>query len=483
VAVLIKVLGLASVALVLRAQVPAQETAAAHARAAQEAERQNDFATAVRQWRYVAKLFPSSAEVQSNLGVALYFDHQWPEALNAFAKAMASRPDLLAPHLFSGLAWYRVSNPDATVPELSKAVTLNPADTLAHTWLGYAYVAQSKYDLAVHQFYAARQLDPDNIDIWYALGQTYLQVSKDATTRLLMAAADGARIWQLAGEQAELQNDRRRALADYQGALQLRPDLEEVSKAVIRLGGDTPHPSHQSATAHNVHEDELYQQAHQAEEQARLAFEHVMRQAPDSYRAHQILADSLTLQQRPEEANAEYQKVLADKPDLPGIHQAMGLNLLRAGKTLEVLAQFNAEIAVEPRSAPAHTRTGQVLLLLGRDEEARKMFARAQEMDRPPADLYRLLGKLDLRRQDYRAAVTALTHYVSQTARDASAYYLLSKAYAGLGDRERMRQALSYFEKASRDIKARNQAQTELANFERPQEPDQRIESADGTLR
>ena len=112
--------------------------------------RQNNVATsptAVREYEYLTRQLPRSAEMQSNLGVALYFDHQWERAIAVFRKAIALNPNLLAPHLFTGLAWYQLAKPDAAVSELETAVRLHASDVIAHTWLGYAYVAQSRYEV------------------------------------------------------------------------------------------------------------------------------------------------------------------------------------------------------------------------------------------------------------------------------------------------------------------------------------------------
>jgi hypothetical protein len=43
---------------------------------------------------------------------------------------------------------------------------------------------------------------------------------------------------------------------------------------------------------------------------------------------------------------------------------------------------------------------------------------------------------------------------------------MLSRAYRGLGEKEQMNQALSQFEKVSQDVKARNQAQSELERLD-----------------
>jgi predicted Zn-dependent protease len=83
-------------------------------------------------------------------------------------------------------------------------------------------------------------------------------------------------------------------------------------------------------------------------------------------------------------------------------------------------------------------------------------------MDRPPAEVYRLLGKVDLHRDDYQSAVSNLMRYLAIQKNDATAYYLLSRAYRGLGDDDRMSRSLALFEKTSQDAKARSQAQGEL---------------------
>ena len=447
---------------------------ASHAQAAQGAEQRGDFSTAVHEYEYQTHQLPRNAEIQSNLGVALYFDHQWERAIPVFRKAITLDPNLLAPHLFRGLAWYQLSKPDAAVPELEAAIRLRSSDVIAHTWLGYAYVAQSRYEAAAKQFEEASRLAPENVDAWYALGQANLQIGKERTLALLKAAPDGGRTWQLAGEQFQLQGDRTRALADFEHANARRPDIPELRAAVTKLGGN-PVPAAVAPSTQASREDALYAQAHDAEQKSRNAFEHVLSIAPDSYRAHQILADAFVAEQQDDRAIAEYRIVLERKPDLPGIHEAIGSSLLRSGKSAEALTEFQAELQLQPRSASVNTLLGQTLLLLEKNEEAEKKLRDALLMDRPPPDAYRLLGKLDLHRNDDRAAVYDLTHYLSITKDDATAYYLLSRAYRGLGQTEQMNQALSQFQKVSQDVKERSQAQGELDRLDNENHVDEQM--------
>lgn len=457
---LAKLLIYVGMALPLTAQTISEE-AAAHANAAQLAQSQNDFATAVREYKALAKLMPQSAVVESNLAVALYFDNDMPGAAAASQRAIAINPDLFAPHLFGGLAWYRLSNPDRAVAELSKAVRLNSSDVLSHLWLGYAYVDQLRYVDAVKQFHAVCQLDANNIDGWYGLGQSYLQLGKDGTAKLIAFAPDGGRVWQLAGEQYQLKGDRRRTLEDYMEAIKRRPDISGLKEKVTELGG-TPPTAAQKPTTAWAQEDRLYNNAKEAERQSHAAFERVMQIDSNSYRAHQIMADVYLAKQQMDKASEEYQAVLKAKPDLPGIHEELGKVLEQSGKLDEALKEYEAEIQIEPLSASAHVHAAEVLLTMRRNDEAATMLTNALEMDRPPVDVYRLLGKLDVNRRNYQSAVVNLNRYIAARKDDSTAYYLLSRAYRELGDTAKMNVALAMFRKTSSDVKARNSAQATL---------------------
>jgi tetratricopeptide (TPR) repeat protein len=285
----------------------------------------------------------------------------------------------------------------------------------------------------------------------------------------------------LAGEQFRLQGNQQKAFENFEQANARRPDIAELRATIVEMGGKPTGDGTIPRSAIQQNEDRLYQQAHDAEQKSGAAFERVISLAPDSYRAHQALAYALVSQQKYDQAIQEYRLVLQQKPDLPGVHEAIGSSLMRSGKTEEALVEFEAERKLQPHSASANTNVGQALLMMGKDEEADKSLRAALRMDRPPSEIYRLLGKVDLHRKDYRSAVSDLTQYLELKKDDAMAYYLLSRAYRGLGEKEQMNQALSQFEKVSQDVKARSQAQGELERFGNPRPIDDDVEKADAS--
>jgi tetratricopeptide (TPR) repeat protein len=80
------------------------------------------------------------AEVYSNLGIAYYFHRQPREAVQVFAKALQLNPNLVSALIFSGIAYYDLSDTTHALRALQQAVALAPADPLAHTWLGFILI-------------------------------------------------------------------------------------------------------------------------------------------------------------------------------------------------------------------------------------------------------------------------------------------------------------------------------------------------------
>jgi len=439
--------------------VPAE--VAVHAAAAKEAESRNDFPKAVEQYSLVVKAMPSSAEMQSNLGVVLYFAGDKQRSLEVFERAMQIDPNLLVPHLFSGFALFQLSQPARSAQQLERAIHLRGGDPMAHLWLGYAYLSLGKVSEATSQLQIASNLKPDDPDVWYALGQAYLRAGQEATEKLLSVSADGGRLWQLTAEQYLMRGDRTEAVKLFEGAAERRPDLADVRQSITQLGGSIPASTRVESPAQRSTEDRLYHQAHEDESKAEAAFGRISQIAPDSYRAHQVMGNAFAAQGQSDEAIKEYRAALAMKPDLPELHAAIGNNLLRVAKPQEALEEFREELALQPFSASACEGVGRVLVSLGRDDEASEVLNRALKLDRPPLETYRLLGKIELRRRNYPKAIELLTHYVTQDPGDSTTWYLLAGAYRGSGATARMNEAIEHYKQTSLDTKQRAHAQME----------------------
>ena len=416
-----------------------RDTVEEHVEAAQQAQSHQDCHTAAREYAIVARRLPGSAEVRSNLGVALYCDNQLPEAISVFEKTLKLKPSLIAPHLFLGLASYRLSDRDRAVRELQQAVLLNASDGTAHTWLGYAYVSQSKYDSAIKEFNEAERLDPSNIDVRYALGQSYLEIGRQKARELISAAPHSGLVWQLAGEQYELVGDHERASAAF-------------IEARRRLSGATSIPI----------EESLYRQAHDAETASQASFQWLIQYAPDSYRTHQVMADALIARQDPNSAITEYRTVLALNPTLPGIHEAISNCLMEGSHFTDALSELHIEQTLQPRSAEVLTSIGRVQLAMADDAGAEVSLLQATTLGDAPSEAYLLFAKAKLRNGDAASAVPLLNRFLTYSSDNPLAYYLLARAYRTIGDRDKMNLAIASYKQTSQAERDRSLIQSQI---------------------
>ena len=421
---------------------------ALHQQRAREAEAKQDFPSAVREYRALVQAVPNNAELDSNLGVALYFNRQFKEAAEILRRAEMRKPALYTPHLFLGLAMAQLGQPDSSVGELEKAVGINGDDPLAHTWLGYEYTAQSHFEKAAQQLQIAAQQKPDDQDAWFALGRCYLELGKKATVELLHNAPDGGRTWQLAAEQYEAEGNSGKALKLYISALQRRPDIAGLRQRVAALGGSPTTPAAAQDADHGE-EDRFFALAHSYQAKARESFERVAQIDPDSYRAHQVLGDSLAASDRFDDAIPEYQKVLERKPDLPGIHGDLCNALSRTGRIQEAVRECDAEIAVSPYASGAYVQAARVSALKEDNARAAELLRKALALDRPPIAAYKLKARIDVAEKQYQAAVEDLTRYVAVDSKDASAWFLLARAYKAVGENAKMQQAIETYKRVA----------------------------------
>lgn len=440
---------------------PSPAEIAQHQQAAQRAEASDDFATAVAEYKLLTSWLPQNGQVWSNLGVALYFHDEFSRAADVMRRAIALNGDLYSPHLFLGLSEARLSQPDVAIVELKKAIQLNSTDALTHTWLGYEYAAESKDENAVEQLKIASQSDARNPDIWYVLGQCYLNLDKDAIRQLWRTAPDGGRTWQLAAEQYEIQGNQDAARRAYLGALKRRPDIAALKEKIVALGGTVPQGA-ATPTSQTAAEDAAYEGVRQYEQEAKASFERVAEIDPDSSRAHEIQGDSDVAADRFDDAIAEYKAALEHDDRQPGLHGALCYAFSRVGQLQDAMRECDAELDVAPYNADAYVGAGRVYLLAHDDRKAEMLLTKAVALDRPPVVAFKFLGQIYLRQQKYAEAAAALRRYLAQEKTDSAAFYLLARACKYAGDTQGTNAAIAAYKRAADAGRNTSEAQKAL---------------------
>jgi tetratricopeptide (TPR) repeat protein len=179
--------------------------------------------------------------------------------------------------------------------------------------------------------------------------------------------------------------------------------------------------------------------------------EQLVESDPESYRAHQLLAQGLASQGEREKALAEYRAVEKRKPGLPGLHFAMGELLWMLNREDAAAEEFARELSLNPRHAEAGAALGTVLVSRYEPEQAVPVLERALKLNPGLSEARRELGRAYFQLQQYEKAEVQLRQVLERDG-DGSTHYLLGNVYRELG---RMEDAERVLNKVA-DLKARS---------------------------
>lgn len=184
----------------------------------------------------------------------------------------------------------------------------------------------------------------------------------------------------------------------------------------------------------------LYITTHYFSELAMQASQELAREAPCSYQAQELQAESFESQGRWAEAAAEYNKILEQNANVPGIHFRLGRVALSKGEseanTAEAKKDFEQELKIDPTNAAAEFSLGEIARRAGQWDEAITHFSTAAKIDSGFAEAYLALGMSLASAQKFADAVAPLEKYVKIVPEDPAGHYQLAIAYDRTGRKE-----------------------------------------------
>ena len=163
--------------------------------------------------------------------------------------------------------------------------------------------------------------------------------------------------------------------------------------------------------------------------------EKLLATAPDSYAAHELLAQTYQNAEQDAKALAEYKAVESIVPNLPGVHFSIGHLLLKTGQQQEALAELEAELRLNPDHAGANAELGTILLNQQDAAKAIPHLEKALQADPDQWATYRDLGKAYYMQKDFPKAEVALQHAVRHDP-EGQAHFQLALVYRSLGKKE-----------------------------------------------
>jgi len=236
---------LAATALNLTAQTAPPQPASdaeiqAHFAAAQQAQRQNDYPTAEKEYKSVIALAPEFAEVHMNLGLVYQLQNRYPEAMTEFRRALKLKSSLTGANFFLGVDYCKMGEGPKAVQYLKAALKASSNQPEIWLWLATAQEISGDIDAEVATMRNALSAHPKDVDLLYLLGHAYERLGKQEVALMEKIAPESFRKEQFLAESYAASNEWPSAVIHFQNALTVAPQQTglhvELGEVLLHAG-------------------------------------------------------------------------------------------------------------------------------------------------------------------------------------------------------------------------------------------------------
>jgi tetratricopeptide (TPR) repeat protein len=104
----------------------------------------------------------------------VYYQKKWKDTIDAYRKVLEFQPNWPEAYFAIGEAFYYLNLPQKSMPELEKAVVLDPEKSTVHELLGKLYQETGRQPEAIAQLEEAHRLQPNDREAIYRLYRIYV---------------------------------------------------------------------------------------------------------------------------------------------------------------------------------------------------------------------------------------------------------------------------------------------------------------------
>ena len=312
----------------------------------------------------------------------------------ASSKATPSKAQQAREHIQAAQQYLQQQRPDLAIPELQKAVALEPQNVDARGNLGVLLFFRGDYAGAIPQLQGAVKLKPE---LWKLQG--LLGLAEERTGQIEAGNADLEAAFPHLTDQkfkAEVGNalvssytstgDTEKAAAIVSQLLADQPTNTDLLYSSYRLYSDLTDKAlvtmaltdPDGALMHEMMSRELAR--HGDEAQAIVNLREALKINPHLPAAHFELGELLynsTNDELKAQAEPEFQAAIADNPADEQAHLMMGEAAAKRGDTKTAFSEDSKAVELQPNDADALVELGKILMTMNENEKAQEMFERA----------------------------------------------------------------------------------------------------------
>jgi tetratricopeptide (TPR) repeat protein len=387
-----------------------------------------------------AHLYRESAWGHRFLGDLLFQRERWDDSVNEYQKALSREPQQPGLHAAIGQAYLQAQKFDQAESEFQSELHSDPNSELA--WLGLAnlQLARNQAAGALENLRKVRQISPEFLDMQREFPWKSLQESIPAWRQQLANAVPRDQT-----DQDPCHSHRYSRCIDSLEARKHLTDSEWLllgkARLTLRRYGPAADALSQvrGATPENAEASYWLERTYQA--LGAETYTQLEEQFPDSWRTHQLRAESFALRGKFKDALQESQAALALRPNEPDLHEALGELYLDNNDFESARSELEQTLKVDPSRTHALYLLGRVYVETKDNEKAVPYLERALRLQPDLAEANSLLGTAYLRLGQLTNAVSKLEK-AAPSDHYGNVHYQLFVAYRKLGQPERAKKEL-----------------------------------------
>jgi len=381
-----------------------------------------DYRAAEDIYRSALKRSPDSAELLTDLGIALQMQGRSSEAITIFRKSLRIKP---SDTTYALLAEERCKTRDMeeAKPMLANILREHGADPRILSFVAPCYLEADEpvESVEVYEILSSSKDFPRDL-AYVQLAKSFVAASQYFGQKLKDAPDGGDFLSALAAARDSGSADARSAygLAAKRSAF-FQPDADfSEALAIWRQ-----HPNDPSL---------LYQMSVLSGEGMLRSFQTCERDFPQSYLVEQFRAEILASQGRQEEAVAILKELIAAHPDRPEIILDLGMMYRQLGDWEHMADTFRQLMALRPEDQRASSRLSEALLNLNQYAAMKSLLTPI--VKQPSAPLWAVLdlATAEQRLGDSHAAIRILAAAERENPANKSIHYRLMRLYMQIGD-------------------------------------------------
>jgi tetratricopeptide (TPR) repeat protein len=303
--------------------------------------------------REIVSLDPKNVNAQANLGVLLFFQGNYAEAIPHMRAALESQPDLWRIMALLGIAEKRTGDPGAAQNDLERAFS-SLDDKKIQIEAGLELIeldsASAQLDKALSVAVKIEELAPQNPQILFAAYQISRKTMDQSLLSMMVAAPDSAEMHMILAGEFGRQGDHVNAIAQYREAIRSNPMLPgahfELAEQ-LRTSLDA---------ALNAQAEDEYKAAIRVNQYDEMAWRQLggLMSAKGDFKM----------------AEEDYRKALALQPKDSDAKTGLAIVLISTNQTNDAISLLESAVKDDPTNIVAHYRLSVLYRGAGRTADA-----------------------------------------------------------------------------------------------------------------